>query len=224
MGLFDFFTPDVGKLAASRDVAGLAKAAQHKRWEIRSKAVAALGAIGDVRVLPALVRSLRDDVVDIRRAAVEALGAIGSPQALRPLGALVKDEHRVASAMASEFLGAAGVIGAGPVAHVDFLEGVHRQRGVRAAAESAIARIALNLPSVTATPIAIDPYHTTDDDVVLLDRPDSLADIRRCGDVPKSGANATFYVEDHLMDGVLFFDERDQVWLSVPNWETWRGR
>ena len=76
MGLIDRLLgpPNIDKLKTNRNLTGLAKALRTKKWEVRLKAVAALGEIGGPEALPLLVSSLGDATSQVRRAWVLAGG------------------------------------------------------------------------------------------------------------------------------------------------------
>jgi HEAT repeat protein len=57
------------------------------------KAVIALGKIGDVRAVPALISALKDSQADVRRNAASALGKIGDTSAVVPLLEALCDTH-----------------------------------------------------------------------------------------------------------------------------------
>jgi len=225
MGFFDSFrAPDVDDLAARHDIPGLTKATHHKKWDVRLKAVVALGKVGDATVLPALLLSLRDEVAEVRREAATALAVVGDHRALHPLAALLKDEDRLAASWAQEFFASATVIGAGSRASSEFIAGVHRQRGVRQAALDALAEVEERLPRAETVRIAADPNHRSEDDLLRLDRSTSVTDIERSGDLLTPGLRVTFYGENYEMEGVLVFDEPHRTWLGIPKWESWRDR
>lgn len=137
MGLFGGGPPNVHELKAKGDIKGLAKALRYKdNWQIRQRAAAALGDIGDPRVIEPLATALRDNVYDVRLRAVEALGKlgrpalqplcsalrvrglgqsaakalgeIGDPRAIKPLCAALKDENSGVRASAAKALGIIG--------------------------------------------------------------------------------------------------------------------
>jgi HEAT repeat protein len=87
-----FGPPNVEKLGARRDIAGLAKALAYKKdWKVRTAAARALGDIGAPAVEP-LIAALKDNGLSgVREAAAEALGKIGDPRAVEPLIAALKD-------------------------------------------------------------------------------------------------------------------------------------
>jgi len=69
-----FGPPNVEKLGARRDIAGLVKAlAYEKDSDVRRAAAGALGAIGDARAVEPLIDALKDGEPDVRGAAAEAL-------------------------------------------------------------------------------------------------------------------------------------------------------
>jgi HEAT repeat protein len=57
-------------------------ALDHERWEVRERAVSALGSIGDQSALPHLVEALNDGKDAVRTAAASALGQLGDKRAV----------------------------------------------------------------------------------------------------------------------------------------------
>ena len=81
MGLFG--PPNVEKLKAKRDVKGLIKALNYKKYSnIRWSAANALGQIGDAQAVEALVAALNDKQWSVQEAAVKVLDSLG----WQPLG------------------------------------------------------------------------------------------------------------------------------------------
>ncbi|MDI7274909.1 MAG: HEAT repeat domain-containing protein, partial [Anaerolineae bacterium] len=80
-----FGPPNVEKLKAKRDVAGLVKALKSPNWEVRRNAATALGEIGDRQAVEALIASLQDPEGAVRHHAVVALGKLGDRRALPAL-------------------------------------------------------------------------------------------------------------------------------------------
>ena len=108
-----FGPPNVEKLGARRDIAGLAKALAYKKdWKVRTAAARALGDIGAPAVEP-LIAALKDNGLSgVREAAAEALGKIGDPRAVEPLiAALIHglSYYREAAAEALVKIGAPAV-------------------------------------------------------------------------------------------------------------------
>ena len=221
--LKSFLTPDVDRLARQRDVAGLSEAARHKKSNIRVRAVAALGQIGDASAVPALVLCLGDELTEVRRTAAAALAVVGDYRALVPLAALIKNEERLATEWAREFFASQALIGAGPHASREFIAGVHKERGVRQAALDAMSEIDRRLPRDITVRISADPNHRSEDDLLRLDQPGAVKDLERHGGRLVPGLRVVFYGEDYQMDGVLVFNEQHRAWLGIPRWETWRS-
>jgi HEAT repeat protein len=63
----------------------------HRVWEVRRDACEELGAAGDSRAAPYLIRLLEDGVGAVRFAAAEALGKLGDKSAVKPLLRLLDD-------------------------------------------------------------------------------------------------------------------------------------
>jgi hypothetical protein len=96
LALFGLFRPpDLVKLEASRDIAGLAKAARgQQEWVMRRDALLALNRIGGPEVPPLLIQALReDDYWKNREIATELLGALNDEVALEPLIAATRDAY-----------------------------------------------------------------------------------------------------------------------------------
>jgi HEAT repeat protein len=103
MGLFG--PPDIAKLKAKRDIAGLVKALIHpKDRSLAVPAAAALGEIRDPRAVPLLIAALGDKDWKLRAAAAEALGKIGDPRAAQPLIAILVDSRWDVRSAAEEAL------------------------------------------------------------------------------------------------------------------------
>jgi HEAT repeat protein len=66
----------------------------HRRWWRRARAAHALGLVGDVGAVRALVAALEDPSGEVRAAAVEALGLIGDPAAIPELVARLPAHSR----------------------------------------------------------------------------------------------------------------------------------
>jgi HEAT repeat protein len=95
MGIFDFLSrwPDVEKLEANKDVKGLIKALDYKKdYNVRRRAVEALGKIGDPKAVDPLINALKDEDEYVRKNAAGALGKIGDPKAVDPLINALKDD------------------------------------------------------------------------------------------------------------------------------------
>lgn len=134
-----FGIPNVEKLKNQRNLDGLLKVLQHKRWEFRRDAAVALGELRYPDVATFLMTGLQDPVHEVRRAAATALGKVGDRLAVQALKKLVQDEEKLANTWAQEALGSALSRSAG--VRQQFAEGVHKERGVRQAALNAIRQI-----------------------------------------------------------------------------------
>lgn len=77
-----FFPPNIAKLQANHDVAGLAAGLEHSDFRIRERACDALAALGDVT---GLATALQHKDSTIRSRACKALGALGDVAALPSL-------------------------------------------------------------------------------------------------------------------------------------------
>lgn len=88
MGLFG---PDVEKLKEKRDIAGLMKALQNKKNEIRKDAAEALAQIGGADVIPGLLAALQDSDARVRVYAVQGFAKIKAPQSRGALESAVAD-------------------------------------------------------------------------------------------------------------------------------------
>jgi HEAT repeat protein len=73
------FKPDVDKLKARNDVGGLIKALDDPAFELRIKAIYALGNIGDRRAVNGLIEHLGDAEGSVRQESALALGKLGDP-------------------------------------------------------------------------------------------------------------------------------------------------
>jgi HEAT repeat protein len=84
-----FGPPNVEKLKARRDIAGLVKALAYKKdWNVRKAAAGALAKIGDARAVESLIAALKDEAYYVRQTAAEALGKIGWKPEKSEAGAL----------------------------------------------------------------------------------------------------------------------------------------
>jgi hypothetical protein len=126
----NFFTllsrkkPDIGGLAARKDIAGLVKALQYDDIDVQSRIANILGSLGteatdelilalkkkdkhirlgiiealtqikDPRAVPALIETLKDESSEVRWEAAIALGEIGEPQVIEPLVHALKDHDK----------------------------------------------------------------------------------------------------------------------------------
>jgi hypothetical protein len=81
--------PAVGKEA----VGPLIDALKEEELLVRSKAVKALGKIGDAGAVEPIIKALKDKASFVREKAAEALGEIGDPLAIEPLFAALRDNH-----------------------------------------------------------------------------------------------------------------------------------
>lgn len=80
-------------LTAQGAVEVLATGLKHPNAQIRWRAAAALGVIGDARAAPPLLAALVDPVYDVRHSVVWALGMIGDQSAYNPLLAVMLDDE-----------------------------------------------------------------------------------------------------------------------------------
>ena len=81
-----FGPPNVEKLKAKRDVKGLIKALGYQEDdEIRSRAAAALGEIGDTRAVEPLIAALKDSRYSVGQQAALALGSMRDARAVMAL-------------------------------------------------------------------------------------------------------------------------------------------
>ena len=105
-----FGPPDIAKLKAKKDIAGLVKVLVHPKD--RSLAVPAADALGEIRnprAVPLLITALGDEDWKLRASAAEALGKIGDPRAAQPLIAILVDSQwdvRSAAGKALDKIGA----------------------------------------------------------------------------------------------------------------------
>jgi hypothetical protein len=107
VGLFG--PPDVEKLKAKGDVAGLIKAlAYRKDGQVRRASAEALGRMCAARAVDALIAALRDQSWGVRTAAVTALRKIGDSRAVAPLIASLKDDTDHVRLAATTALGEIG--------------------------------------------------------------------------------------------------------------------
>ncbi len=72
-------------IGCSQDVDSLAKKLKHKDPEIRAKAVAELGEMGDRRAVDSLIAALQDENRSVQVAAMWSLGMLKDPRAIEPL-------------------------------------------------------------------------------------------------------------------------------------------
>ena len=88
-----FGPPNIGRLSAKKNVAGLIKAlAWQQQDDIRAGAARALGQIGDTRAVMPLTVTLRDPQWSVRLASAEALAQIPDVRALDHLIAASSDD------------------------------------------------------------------------------------------------------------------------------------
>jgi len=91
-----FGQPNIEKLRANRDISGLIKAFDHKKWEVRRDAAVALKNLGDMRGKDFLIAVIKDkhQNVDIRWSAAEALlYQLKDPEARDLLISTLKDKN-----------------------------------------------------------------------------------------------------------------------------------
>lgn len=133
MGLF--FKPNIKKLKAKRNIAGLIMALKDHDEDVRKEAAKALGDLNDKRAVEPLIAALNDKDLDVRKeaekvlanigeSAVEslinalhnkdkdvrkkaavALGKIKDKRAVKPLISLLKDNNRIVRKAAADSLG-----------------------------------------------------------------------------------------------------------------------
>jgi HEAT repeat protein len=85
--------PDVAKLTARSDVAGLVKVLRYRRSpDVRVAAVVALETLCDGRAIRPLSLALHDEEVSVRRAAAAALARMADPAVIEVLAPLLADE------------------------------------------------------------------------------------------------------------------------------------
>ena len=86
------------------------------RWNhpARTAAARALGQLGDVRAVPALVKSLELYDGEVTPVVIDSLGALGSPEAVETLVKLVQGTHDRYAQLAARALGRIGHPGAVP--------------------------------------------------------------------------------------------------------------
>lgn len=148
MGLFG--PPDIAKLKAKRDIAGLVKALVHQKdRSLAVPAADALGEIRDPRAVALLIAALGDKDWKLRAAAAEALGKIGDPRAAQPLIAILVDSQWDVRSVANEALVRIGAGAVEPLVAALKDGGVLGASGVRAYAASALGQI--------GDPRAVDP-------------------------------------------------------------------
>jgi len=109
MGTFDSFKgkPDIKKMEENKDVNGLIKVLKDEDWHVRSRAVIALGYIGEPAVEP-LIEALKGKDGQVRSRAAAALGNIRDERAVEPLINALKDEDWQVRVWAAEALGKMG--------------------------------------------------------------------------------------------------------------------
>jgi HEAT repeat protein len=90
-----FGPPNISKMKAKKDIAGLVKALEYQKdSDIRSSAAEALGEISDSGAIQPLFHLLENErVFYVRKTAVLALGSIGDPSVLMPLCSLLIKGH-----------------------------------------------------------------------------------------------------------------------------------
>jgi HEAT repeat protein len=136
MGLFG--PPNIEKLKARGDVP-LKKATLHKDPQVRVAAARALGEVGGSAAVDALIHASYDRSAEVACAVATALGVIGDGRAAPALTALIEREDALAISWAAEALGPG--VGIGTMTKDRFIEGVHKERGVRQAAMDALGKI-----------------------------------------------------------------------------------
>jgi HEAT repeat protein len=131
---------DFARLGASREpqaVRPLTKALDH--WAICRAAIQALGQLGGVCAIDALLEKLGDDREAVRIAAVEALGQLGQAQVFEPLNQLLADDS---SQVRAAVVGALGKMG-GKVAVESLIQSLcDKSSNVRQAAALALDHLA----------------------------------------------------------------------------------
>ena len=83
--------PDIGVLAAKKDIAGLIKALQFNDVAVQSQAALELGSLGTA-AMDALVRALKKKDKHIKLGIIEALIVIRNPQSVEALTETLKDQ------------------------------------------------------------------------------------------------------------------------------------
>jgi len=106
--LFSSGKPDVEKLKARRDTAGLIAALSHDDENVRGNAAEALANIKVAEAVEPLIRLLRDPEWPVRALAARALGSLLDARAREPLAAALEDEHERVKAAAAFALGRFG--------------------------------------------------------------------------------------------------------------------
>jgi HEAT repeat protein len=100
-----FGPPNVEKLQAKRNIAGLTKALNYRKdASVRRAAALALGEIGATSAVEALKERLRESDSAVRFAAVAALGAFSTPEARESLMALLSDSDKTLRRAAADAL------------------------------------------------------------------------------------------------------------------------
>ncbi|MBK5189981.1 MAG: HEAT repeat domain-containing protein [Methanosarcinales archaeon] len=88
----------------------LMQALKDEHWDVRRKAAWALGNIGDVRGVEPLIHALRDEYADVREDAAWALGNIGDARSVEPLIHALRDEYADVRRQAARSLAALTVL------------------------------------------------------------------------------------------------------------------
>ena len=106
--LFSSGKPDVEKLKARRDTAGLIAALAHEDANLRGNAAAALADIKAPEAVEPLIGLLKDSEWTVRVFAARALGSLLDGRAREPLAGALEDEHQRVREAAAFALGRFG--------------------------------------------------------------------------------------------------------------------
>lgn len=88
---------------ASDDLNTLLEALDHQHWQVRRRAVDALGKLSN-SAIPGLLAALRDRDMNVHCSAAEALGQIGDPAAVAALLDALYDPYAVVGSSAAHAL------------------------------------------------------------------------------------------------------------------------
>ena len=134
-----FGPPDVEKLKARRDIAGLIKALSYQKDpNVRQSAAVMLGELRDAQAVEPLISLLKDAVIEVRKSSIEALGQIADARAVEPIIAALKDMDESSRRVADEFWKLPETLRGSKSLLTNLLD---RDRSVYTAAAEALVRI-----------------------------------------------------------------------------------
>lgn len=101
-----FGSPNVSKLQAKKDTAGLIKAlSYHKDMSVCQAAAKALGQLGDAEAIEPLIETLEEEDSNLRGTALWSLARFGTPECVEAIHAAISEKDPIIQNAAAEALG-----------------------------------------------------------------------------------------------------------------------